>query len=338
MVNFNDIAKLAKVSPTTVSHVINQTRVVSPESKRRVLTAIKKLNYRPNLLARSLATGKTNTVGLIVSDIKNPFFSELFQGAEECALENNYNIFLCNTDYDLKRSLKYLSILIDKKVDGIIVSCSQTNNLLKKELNNSKIPFVIVDSSDINIKEDNIYIDFKTGIEDAISYLISLGHKKIYFVSSPKTLITARTRVRIFSDCINKFNKENNLIYKIIEGDSKISGGFKCVEQVLEEEKKLPSAIIFSNDLMAIGALKFFKIKGIRVPEDLSIIGLDNIILTEILSPSLTTIELERYKIGKTSMDLLLNRIKNNNLPGQKVVFDTKLIIRESTSKYIENK
>lgn len=121
------------------------------------MIVIKRLKYRPNLLARSLATEKTKTVGLLISDIKNPFFSELFQGVEEYALKNDYNIFLCNTDYDINRSVKYLSVLMNKKVDGIIVCCSQTDSLLRKELVSSRVPFVIIDYSNRKIKEDNIY-------------------------------------------------------------------------------------------------------------------------------------------------------------------------------------
>ncbi len=145
MVNYNDIAKLAKVSSTTVSHVINETRLVLPETKKRVKDAMKKLNYQPNLLARGLATGKTHTIGLVISDIKNPFYPELIQGVEELAVKNDYNVFLCNTDYDIEKGLKSIGALIRKKIDGIIVASSQADSFLIRELIEPKVPFVLVD-------------------------------------------------------------------------------------------------------------------------------------------------------------------------------------------------
>jgi len=331
MVNYNDIAKLAKVSSTTVSHVINETRLVLPETKKRVLDAMRKLNYQPNLLARGLATGKTHTVGLVISDIKNPFYPELVQGVEELAVKNDYNIFLCNTDYDIEKGFKSIGALIMKKIDGIIVASSQADSLLIKELINTKVPFVLVDWGKRNVNADSIYFDYRIGIAEAIDYLTSLDHRKIYFISGPKTMKTAKIRIRNFIDVVEKY-KDDDLDYKIIEGDHKIEGGIRAAQDILKR-KDIPTAVICSNDLTAIGAMKAFKAGGIKVPDDMSIIGLDNIALTEIVSPALTTIELERYRIGSTAMELLLNRIKDKKLAKQTGIFKTKLIIRESTSK-----
>lgn len=227
MVNYRDIAKLAKVSQTTVSHVINETRFVLPETKKRVLDAIEKLNYRPNLLAKGLATGKTLTIGLVISDIKNPFYPELVQGVEELALKNNYSIFLFNTDYDVEKGLKSIEVLIRKKVDGIIVASSQADSFFIEELLDAKMPFVLVDWNNINVDADSMYFDFKIGISEAINHLISLDHRKIYFISGPKTLETSKIRIRNFIDLIEE-NKEYNLSYEIFEGDHKIKGGFKA--------------------------------------------------------------------------------------------------------------
>jgi len=331
MVNYNDIAKLAKVSSTTVSHVINETRFVLPETKKRVKDAMKKLNYQPNLLARGLATGKTHTIGLVISDIKNPFYPELIQGVEELAVKNDYNVFLCNTDYDIEKGLKSIGALIRKKIDGIIVASSQADSLLIKELINTKVPFVLVDWGKRNVNVDNICIDYKAGMAESVEHLVSLGHKKIYFVSGPKALKTAKIRINNFIEAIEKFNGLG-LKYKIIEGNHKMDGGLKAVRKILKE-KELPTAIVCSNDLTAIGVMKALRIAGIKVPEDTSIIGLDNIMLTKIVSPMLTTIELEKYKIGKTAMEFLLRRIKEKDLPRQTVILKTKLIVRGSTSK-----
>jgi len=331
MANYNDIAKLAKVSSTTVSHVINETRFVLPETKKRVKDAMEKLSYQPNLLARGLATGKTHTIGLVISDIKNPFYPELIQGVEELAVKNDYNVFLCNTDYDIEKGLKSIGALIRKKIDGIIITSSQADNLLLGEMINSKVPIVLVNWGRRNVKVDNICIDYKPGITEAVECMVSLGHRKIYFVSGPKTLKTAKIRINNFIGAIEKFNGLG-LKYKVIDGNHKMDGGLKAVRKILKE-KELPTAIVCSNDLTAIGVMKGLRLAGIKIPEDVSVVGLDNIALTKIVSPMLTTIEIERYRIGKTAMEFLLKRIKEKDLPRQTVILKTKLIVRGSTSK-----
>jgi len=331
MVNYNDIAKIARVSPTTVSHVINKTRFVMPETKKRVLEAMQKLKYQPNLLARSLATGKTHTVGLVISDIRNPFYPELVQGVEELAVKNDYNVFLCNTDYDIEKGLKSIGALIKRKVDGIIVASSQVDSNIINQLMDTDVNFVLVDWGKRNVGVDSLYFDYRVGMAEAVSYLVSLKHRTIYFISGPKTLKTSKIRARNFIDAVEK-HKGINLDYKIFEGDHKIEGGCRAVRKILKE-KIPPTAIVCSNDLTAIGAMKTFETSGIKIPDDMSVIGLDNISLTEIVSPALTTIELERYRIGKVAMELLLNRIKDKDLPKQTCIFKTKLVIKESTSE-----
>ena len=331
IVNYNDIAKIAKVSSTTVSHVINKTRFVSPETKDKVLEAMQELNYKPNLLARGLATGVTHTIGLVISDIKNPFYPEIIQGVEELAVRSEYNIFLCNTDYDVEKGLNSIGALIRKKVDGIIIASSQADKFLFEELAESTIPFVLVDWNENKINVDSIYFDFESGIRKAIEYLVSLGHKKIYFISGPKDLKTASIRENNFISIIKGYESEG-ISYKIIEGNHKIDGGINAAKEI-EKEKDMPTSIICSNDLTAIGAMKTLQTDGVKIPDQISIIGLDNIMLSEIVSPSLTTIALERYLIGKSAVELLLNRIKNKDIPKQTRYFNTQLIVRESTSK-----
>lgn len=331
MVNYNDIAKIAKVSSTTVSHVINKTRFVSPKTKDKVLEAIQELSYKPNLLARGLATGVTHTIGLVISDIKNPFYPEIIQGVEELAIRSEYNIFLCNTDYSVEKGLKSVGALLRKKVDGIIIASSQADKFLFKELAESTIPFVLVDWNESKINVDSIYFDFESGIREAVEYLISLGHKKIYFISGPKDLKTASIRENNFISIIKGYKSEG-ISYKIIEGNHKIDGGINAAKEI-EKEKDMPTSIICSNDLTAIGAMKTLQTDGVKIPDQISIIGLDNIMLSEIVSPALTTIELERYLIGKSAAELLLNRIKNKDIPKQTRYFNTQLIVRESTSR-----
>jgi len=251
------------------------------------------------------------------------------------AVKNDYNVFLCNTDYDVEKGLKSIGALIKRKIDGIIVASSQVDSSIINQLMDTDVNFVLVDWGKRNVGVDSLYFDYRVGIAEAIAHLVSLKHRKIYFISGPKTLKTAKIRIRNFIDAIEKY-RDNNLDYKILEGDHKLEGGIKAAQKILKE-KMLPTAIVCSNDLTAIGAMKAFEAGGIKIPDDMSIIGLDNIALTEIVSPALTTIELERYRIGSTAMELLLNRIKDKKLSKQICIFKTKLVVRESTAKSREN-
>jgi len=329
MVNYNDIGKLAGVSPTTVSHVINKSRVVLPETRKKVYKAMKELKYTPNLLARSIATGKTHTIGLVISDIKNPFYPDIVQGVEEVAAKNGYNIFLCNTDYDVEKGSKSIDALIGRKIDGIIIHSSQIDEPKIKEIKDTGVNFVLFGWSKKNIGVDSLYTDFNTGFTEAIEHLVSLKHKKVFFISGPKEMETSKVRVNSFIDAIKKYK---NIDYKIFEGDHKIDGGSKITKKILKE-KDMPTAIVCSNDLLAIGVLQTLKDNGIKIPDDMSIIGADNIELTRIVTPKLTTIKLERYKMGRAAMELMLKRIKNKKTSRQIREFKTKLTIRDSTAE-----
>lgn len=190
MVTYKDIAKIAKVSITTVSHVVNETRFVDPETKTRVLNAMKRLKYtEPNLLAKSLLSGKSDTIGLVISDIRNPFYPEVIQGIEEVAQQKNYNIFLSNTNYDRKAAVRSIKNLVGRRIDGIIIAASQMDNSLIQEVLETGVKLVLVDWGEKEIGIDNLYFNYKPGMEEVVDYLISQGHKDFYFISGPKILI-----------------------------------------------------------------------------------------------------------------------------------------------------
>jgi DNA-binding LacI/PurR family transcriptional regulator len=329
VVNYNDIAKYAKVSPTTVSHVINETRFVMPETKNKVLNAIKELKYQPNYLARSLAIGKTSIIGLVISDIRNPFYPDIIQGVEEVATKNDYDIFLACTDYDVKKELKSISSLLRKKIDGIILAADEIDDLVLYELLDTDVNLIFVDWGNRNMNFDSLHFDYQTGISESINYLISLGHEYIYFVSGPRKMRTSRVVINNFLNIIKKFN--GNIKYKVLEGNYQLEGGMNAARKIMKDKEK-PTAIMCANDLTAIGVMKFLAIEGLKIPEDVSIIGFDNIRFTEVVTPTLTTIALERYEIGKAAMELMIKRINNKILPKQTIVFKSKLIIRDSTA------
>lgn len=335
MVNYNDVAKLSKVSTSTVSHVLNKTRFVSPEKVEKVMKAVKELNYKPNLLARSLATGRTHTAGLIVSDIDNPFFPEIIRGVEEYALSKDYYIFLCNTDYNVEKGIKYIKALIQKMVDGIIIdSCLADNFFLIDRLMETDMPIVIIDWNESNIDADRLVFNFKPGTKEAVEYLVSLEHKKIYYVTGPENLSTADIRKKYFLECID--NWKSLIEHKIFYGNFKYDGGVKVAKEMIENNA-VPTAVMCANDLTALGIMKTFESENINIPDDVSIIGLDNIKMSELVKPTLTTLEYKKHIIGEIAMKMLINRIKDKNIPIQKEYFTAKLIKRGSTSKAKDN-
>jgi len=330
MATYKDIAKVVGVSKTTVSHAINKTRYVAPATIKKIEKAIKDLNYKPNWVARSLVTGKTHTIGLVISDIMNPDYSGLIKSIEMLANEKDYNIFLCDTNFDIEIGIKSITAFISKQVDGIIVVMSQANMLIIEELKDSGIPFVILDSDQKDVDYDFTYIDFKPGIFEAIDYLVSLDHKKIYFIMGPTALKTSRKRKKIFIDGIERYK---NIDYKIFEGDHNLEGGIKAVNEIIDS-KEIPSAIICSNDFSASGASRELIRSGYHIPEDISIIGIDNCnLLCTLAIPSLTSVDIYRFNTGKWAFEMLMNRIKDKKRPVQKKIIKTKLILRDSVCR-----
>ena len=329
MTTIKDVAEKAGVSTSTVSHVINNTRFVSEELKQSVLKAIKELSYYRDAQARGLATGKTHIIGLIVSDITNPFFPELIRGAETCATQQGYDVFLCNTGYDPERTSSLVRRLIEKKVDGAIIMTTEMEYALVVSLTTKKIPVVLLDWGITDILVSNIKENFHKGIEEAIDHLIKLDHRNIAFISGPLNLKTAKTRRDVFLSII----KEYAVIMKepiIIQGDWKISGGELAAERILNTPNH-PTAILASNDLMAIGAMRKIKEVGLQIPKDISIIGLDDIFMSSLVDPPLTTINLPRYEIGKIAWNLLNYSMQNKDEMGKEEIVNTSLIVRNST-------
>ncbi len=334
MVTLKDIADYVGVSKTTVSHTINKTRYVAPKTIERIKEAMKKLNYKPNLLARSLVTGKTNTIGLIISNIGNPDYSELIRSVEMLANEENYSLFLCDTDFNIDMGIKSVTALVNKQVDGIICVMSQANLVIIQELKDSGIPFVLLDSDEICVDYDFTYIDFQSGIFEAIDYLVSIGHKKIYFITGPLNLETARKRQSIFVDGINR---HEGIKYKVFKGDHKLDGGIKVAKEIIDSGDS-PTAIICSNDFSASGAIRELTRLGCKIPDEISVIGIDNCYLLCTLSfPTLTSIDISRHETGRWAFEMLMNRINNKDIPIQNKIIKTKLIHRDSVARACNN-
>lgn len=331
-VTIKDVALRSGVSKSTVSHVINQTRFVEEHTKQRVLKAIRELNYRPSSIARSLVSQRTGTAGLLISDVGNPFYHDVIRGVEEVALANGYSIFLCNTGYDLHRGMKYIHSLVDRLVDGIMFMSSAMNINMVKEVHTNSIQSVVLDWGGTNVSEmaATITIDFEAGICDAVRHLVELGHERIALAGGPSNLWTAKIREQAFLNAITVCQPtvEGSILP---EGNLRIEGGHQAFE-ALARLKPRPTAVIAANDLTALGIMWAARNAGYRLPDELSIIGLDNIDLASRVTPTLTTIALPRYEIGRLAMNNLLTLIREPTKPKTNQTVATRLIVRESTT------
>lgn len=332
-ITIKDIAKEANVSIATVSRVINNKEDgVGIETREKILNIMRKHNYIPSSIARGLVTKKTNIIGLVLPDINNPFFPGIVRGVEDAANQYGYNIILCNTDDNEEKEKTYIQILKEKCVDGVIYTSTLENkgeniNLFYKY----KIPFV---SMDRNIKVDNIPFvatDGKKGMLKMVEYLLQNGHTEIAYISGKKGVACNYGRLNGYIEALKNYGipiKEEFIKY----GDYKVTGGIKCMGELLECSNKF-TAVVCENDLMAIGALEVLNSKKIEVPREISVTGYDNIFLTKVTFPKLTTISQPTYEMGVKAVELLMKLIDEEELKEKEVILDTDLIIRDSVSK-----
>lgn len=307
-----DIAKHANVSRTTVSMVLNNKDIsVSEETRNRILDAAKELNYIPNSLARSLSTKKSYTIGFVIPDIENPFFAEMAKAIETEAEKMGYSTILCNTFNRSEKEEEYIKLLISKLVDGVIIVASGRKNNSINMLKDNEVPFVIVDRHvDEEENINGVFCDNEEGIKIGLDYLIEKGYKNIAFVGAAKNQIISNSRLGYFSKLANKYNIFNEGL--IEEDEISLEGGIKATERLINREEKI-DVIFYSSDVMAIGGMKCLIRKGLKIPEDISILGYDNIGICSFIEPELTTIAQPIYNMGEEAFNLLMNVIKANN-------------------------
>jgi LacI family transcriptional regulator len=329
-----DVADLAKVSKTTVSHVINETRPVSEGKRQRVLYAMKELDYQPNILARSLRKRETGTIGLIVPNNANPFYAEVSRGVESLSFEEGYNVILCNSDRNLQKEIAYTELLVSKRVDGILFVGAwvgeQTQHL--SEINRQGIPLAVVDrfASDLDI--DLVRTDNHLGGWLATSHLLGLGHKRISCIGGIPEFTPNAERIIGYKKAL----RDAGIAIKdeiIIRTNFQFEGGHRAAQQLLSLENR-PTAIFACNDLMAIGAMRAARDLGFRIPEDISVVGFDDIQMAQYTCPQLTTIAQPMFDMGKLATEMLLERIRDTNIPQRKRILEPKLVVRQSTSKF----
>lgn len=331
----NDVAREAGVSITTVSRVLNNNYPVKQETRLRIEKAIEKLNYKPNAAARSLITKKTSIIGVIVPGITNLFFPTIVEAVEDIAKAKGYSISLGNTRGDASEEIKLIEDLKARLVDGIVVIDPNMDNLKNGYYDklSKQIPLIIVNGAPSGEKCSFVCYDEEVGTVEAFNYLLELGHKKIAFIRGHKSL-SYDIKEKIYKSIL----KSNGIDYMCILNVGK-GNSIEVVDKTEAEARKLllsenrPTAVFACNDLMAVGAMNACNKLNIRVPEDLSILGFDNTLFSNLANPKLTTVDLNMKEIGHRAAFELIDLIQNNGRSRKKLIFDTKLIIRESCGK-----
>ncbi|OXX32205.1 transcriptional repressor PurR [Vibrio sp. V09_P4A23P171] len=329
MATMKDIARLAGVSTSTVSHVINKSRYVSDEIAQRVNKAAQDLNYAPSALARSLKMNRTRTIGMLVTTSTNPFFGEVVKGVERSCYHKGYNLILCNTEGDSQRMQASINTLLQKRVDGLLLMCSTLEGERIDVFERyPDIPVVVMDWGPMLFPSDKIQDNSLRGGYIAANYLIECGHKEIGCITGPLIRHQAQMRYEGYKRAVLEAGLD---IYPnwIVESDFECEGGYEAFNKMLAKGP-LPSAIFVSNDMMAMGVINAANEKGIRIPEDLSLMGYDDIHIARFMSPALTTIHQPKYRLGKAAVDTLLARLENEALEPQIVQLEPTLVVRKS--------
>lgn len=340
LITIREVAKKAGVSVSTVSRVLNDSKPVSDEIKLKVIKVIDETGFKPNSLARSFVTGKTNLIGIIIPDLANTNFSRLVKGAEAIANELGYNILLCFTDFKQDKELEYLKLMKEKHVDGIIVSGVSFNQEQKNffEENRKSIPMVIVGQSDNSIHIPYVNVDNERITYDCTNYLVRLGHHEIGFISANMQDSSAgRDRYLGYKKSLTENNiKENGKFIKY--ASFSFDSGYEAMKAILNQ-KKYPTAILCASDVIAIGTINCILDYGYNVPEDFSVIGIDNSDFSHWFRPSLTTVNIDFNRFGVLAMEQLMEFINNKQSINEKqgIFIEYELIPRQTCKRITMN-
>ncbi|WP_413379015.1 catabolite control protein A [Alkalihalobacillus sp. 1P02AB] len=325
-----DVAREAGVSMATVSRVVNGNPNVKPTTRKKVLEAIERLGYRPNAVARGLASKKTTTVGVIIPDISNIFFAELARGIEDIATMYKYNIILCNSDQNQDKEIHLINTLLEKQVDGIVFMGSQITEEHVEQFKRSPVPVVLAATLDTDKEIPSVNIDYKQAAYDAIQSLTEKGHQKIGMLSgSLDDPVNGFQKFAGYRSALEDANIEfdENLV---VLGDYTYDSGIEAMEKFVNLADK-PTAIFAANDEMALGIIHGAQDRGFQIPEDFEVIGFDNTRLATMVRPTLTTVVQPMYDIGAVSMRLLTKYMNKEELEDHIVVLPHRIEFRSST-------
>ena len=325
------IARKARVSTATVSRTLNNSPLVREKTATRIRKVIEELGYIPNGSARSLSSGRSQLLGVIISDITNPFFPDLISSFERLSADHSYEVIFANTNYDPARLEHALHRMMQRRVDGIALMTSEMHEPALAMLKKQKIPTVTlqhrIEDSDFN----TVRVDHRIGIRKAVQHLVDLGHSDIAFISGPDSLWSAnKRREEALTELARK--KLKIPLSFLVEGNHRVDGGVAAMKTLLGLKVR-PSAILCSNDLTALGALKTIHEAGLEVPRDFSLVGFDDIEMVSLMHPSLTTVRLPRSEIAAEALAMLLASIGGSTPKTRERVVETTLIVRQSTAE-----
>jgi LacI family transcriptional regulator len=331
-VDIRDVARRAKVSTATVSRTVNQVATVDAQLAKRVWKAIEELGYYPNRQARALVSGRSRVFGLIVSEITNPFFPEIVQTFETLAVEQHYEILLTSTIHDPKRMELAVRRMIEGRVDGVAILTFGMEEDLLEHLRFRNLPLVFVDIGPKAPRVSNIRVDYADGIRQAVQHLAALRHERIGFIAGPLRLRSAMARKDAFQASMKEIGLPVNPDF-LVEGDHRLEGGKRALKK-LAELRERPTAVLCSNDMTAIGVMREAFELNIKVPQDLSVIGFDDIRMAEFLTPPLTTVQMSQSELARLAFEALLKEVKRETpIPeGSEYVLKTHLVLRNSTT------
>lgn len=324
--NLEDVAARAGVSTATVSRVVNNIGVVRGATRERVLNAIEELNYTPNVHAQALAGGKSRTLGLIVSNLENPFFLDIYRSLETAALRSGHEVLVASTDYDRERLGSAVRNMIGRRLAGLGLIVSEIEPQVLDELAERKLRTVVLDSGPARKNITCIRTNYKRGMQRMAEYLYSLGHRRLAFIGHHEGLASLHDRAETFAEVMKHYGRAVQTRQET--GADGYEGGYAAVMRLLDTGFR-PTALVCVNDCMAVGALRALHERGLRVPQDVSLAGFDNISLAEYLQPALTTVHIARDVIGSLIHEHLTSG--EDRRVAREIVIEPELVIRQST-------
>lgn len=328
MVTILDVAKSAGVAPITVSRVVNDLPGVKQNTRERVNKVIAELHYVPNAMAKSLRSKSTHIIALVVTDVANPFWTTIARGVEDTAATNGFHVILCNTDENPEKESNYISVLLQRRIDGIIIAPSTADARRLTSLKRHDVPCVLIDRQVKGFRTDVVCSDGREGARRLTEHLIRLGHRRIAIISGPAHISTAEERFAGYRQALQKhgISVDQNLIK---QGSYKEDDSFQFAGELLSIHPR-PTAIFATNNSMAVGVLRALRAAGLRVPEDIALVCFDDIPQASAIYPFLTVCAQDPYKMGVLSAELLIDRIQRKRRRAREIILETKLIIRKS--------
>lgn len=333
MATIIDVAKLARVSKTSVSRYLNEQDRghMSDETKERIKDAIEELNYAPDNMARSLKGKASKVIGLVMNDLSNPFFLQMIQGIETELRDSGYNILMCDSNLDVRKEVECLKMLEQRRIDGILIVGV---NLPVQHLTdlNIRVPVVLLERDSGNSKFDSVKIDNYSGAYAAVEYLVRKGYKRIAHIKGNQASMMAVRRKDAYEDVLRKYNLELTEGYEA-DGNYKLEGGYAAMERLVQMQEP-PQAVFCANDMSAIGALRYLIENHYRVPEDIALVGYDDITVASLVTPALTTVRQPVMELAKTGTQILLERMsmkEGEEYRPRSVVLKSELLVRDST-------